>query len=82
MCGYVMTSREFCYWLQGFFELTPQAVSIDGERLRLIKQHLAMVFHHEIDPSYPDSKTLQMLHDNPHLDASNPANQGPNRPRC
>lgn len=45
-----MTSRDFCYWLQGFFEIVnPKTVS--EEELIKIKNHLAMVFKHEIDPS-------------------------------
>ena len=45
-----MTSRDFCYWLQGLFELgEPQA--LDAKQTELVKRHLAMVFIHEIDPS-------------------------------
>jgi hypothetical protein len=45
-----MTSRDFCYWLQGMFELgTPK--SFDEVRTDQIRKHLALVFKHEIDPS-------------------------------
>ena len=54
-----MTSREFCYWLQGYFEI--EGLSVQGEQgsipqlttqqTLVIKNHLAMVFKHEIDPS-------------------------------
>lgn len=45
-----MTSRDFCYWLQGFFELqNPNTVT--GTQVQLIKNHLNLVFKHEIDPS-------------------------------
>lgn len=54
-----MTSREFCYWLQGFFEL--QRASSQGAQgviepltiaqAQVIQNHLDMVFKHEIDPS-------------------------------
>jgi hypothetical protein len=45
-----MTSRDFCYWLQGLFELgEPQ--SLDAKQTELVRRHLAMVFIHEIDPS-------------------------------
>lgn len=54
-----MTSREFCYWLQGFFEL--QGASSQGAQgvveplttaqTQCIQNHLNMVFKHEIDPS-------------------------------
>jgi hypothetical protein len=58
-----MTSRDFCYWLQGHFELTnPQELST--RETTLIKQHLALVFRHEIDPSMPDpTGELQAIHD-------------------
>lgn len=72
-----MTSREFCYWLQGFFEISeaglPANVKVDkgltSERVETIKRHLALVFKHEIDPSYPNQAELNAIH-NP---ASEPA---------
>ncbi len=60
-----MKSVEFCYWLQGLFELQ-EPVKLDEKQTALIKSHLAMVFKHEIDPSYGDAKKqveLQKLHD-------------------
>jgi hypothetical protein len=58
-----MTSRDFCYWLQGHFEIAnPQELS--RRETTLIKQHLALVFKHEIDPSMPDpTGDLQAIHD-------------------
>lgn len=62
-----MTSRDFCYWLQGCFELeNPQ--SLDERRTTQIKQHLALVFRHEIDPSIDGGNQmladeLQKIHD-------------------
>lgn len=56
-----MTSRDFAYWLQGFFELndtTPPggnpadyAPTLSPKQVDLVRRHLAMVFLHEIDPS-------------------------------
>jgi hypothetical protein len=55
-----MTSRDFCFWLQGFFELQgagpkpPEpfdANALHGYQAQMIKNHLALVFKHEIDPS-------------------------------
>lgn len=49
-----MTSREFCYWLQGFFEIEGNALhDLNPDQVQLVKKHLDMVFVHEIDPSYP-----------------------------
>ena len=45
-----MTSRDFCYWLQGFFELT-ETGPLSLVQCAVIKNHLALVFKHEIDPS-------------------------------
>ncbi len=39
-----MNDIEFCYWLQGFFELY-EPLSLNSEHCRLIKNHLDMVFY-------------------------------------
>jgi hypothetical protein len=62
-----MSSRDFCYWLQGFFELaTPNTVKgelvLSPEQVSCVKKHLQMVFVHEIDPSYPNQKKLNEIH--------------------
>jgi hypothetical protein len=55
----MMKATEFCYWLQGMFELVaPQA--LDSRQTTLIKEHLAMVFIHEIDPSYPKEQQVEL----------------------
>lgn len=55
-----MRSRDFCYWLQGFFELhtagpkRPEPhddMALSGYQVDMIAKHLALVFKHEIDPS-------------------------------
>ncbi len=61
----IMTSRDFCYWLQGFFEIQAP-LRMDETQLAAVKRHLAMVFIHEIDPSMPDpSGKLQETHQPP-----------------
>jgi hypothetical protein len=45
-----MTSRDFVYWLQGFFEVS-KPLSLSNEQIEVIKNHLNLVFKHEIDPS-------------------------------
>lgn len=45
-----MKSRDFCYWLQGFFELSGEAM-LSADQNQKIRNHLSMVFKHEIDPS-------------------------------
>ncbi len=66
-----MTSREFCYWLQGFFEIRdagpqppeplggPQPMT--AAQAETVRRHLALVFKHEIDPSQGDEKTQAAL---------------------
>lgn len=59
-----MTSRDFCYWLQGFFELTCADAHVDDispKRMAVIRNHLNMVFKHEIDPSHGDAAHQQVL---------------------
>lgn len=64
-----MTSRDFCYWLQGFMEIggssdPSRSPSINHEQYAIIRNHLAMVFKTEIDPSFKPSsqQTLNHLH--------------------
>lgn len=47
-----MTSRDFCFWLQGLFELGGDNASfLNEDQTDSIKKHLGLVFEHEIDPS-------------------------------
>ena len=59
-----MKSVEFCYWLQGLFEVG-KPTTLDAEQVTTIKNHLNMVFVHEIDPSYPQGqqKALNETHE-------------------
>ena len=57
-----MKSRDFVYWLQGFAELYKSAPT--DEQWIIIKNHLNLVFVHEIDPSMPDpTGEMQDVHD-------------------
>lgn len=74
-----MTSRDFCYWLQGYFEIQGEGPyrSLSNDQVDCIKRHLNMVFEHEIDPSAGDKQ---------HQDALNfihsPSNFGDKKVRC
>jgi hypothetical protein len=46
-----MQSRDFCFWLQGFFELGDDSGALTAEQAATIKRHLDLVFAHEIAPS-------------------------------
>lgn len=50
-----MTSQNFAYWLQGYFEVA-QPKEIGANETKMIKQHLALVFKHEIDPEMGDEQ--------------------------
>ena len=41
-----MKSIEFCYWLQGYFELS-QEVGLTKKQLECISKHIALVEKHE-----------------------------------
>lgn len=76
-----MTSRDFCYWLQGFLEIeaagADKAIAMTGNgaplllspgQLDCVKRHLALVFKHEIDPSAGSAlhqDALNKLHNPP-----------------
>lgn len=61
-----MTSVQFAYWLQGFFELSDANTPLTEKQVQTIKNHLKLVFLHEIDPSYSDDPTVQQIFQNIH----------------
>lgn len=87
-----MTARDFCYWLQGFFEIrgsldVPHG-ALTHQQVEMIRRHLALVFKHEIDPSQgtPEQQAeLQTIHDGPQASVVPPPGWGPHGPtifRC
>jgi len=63
-----MTSRDFCYWLQGFFEVTEnqkpyvigterEPIELTEQQIKTIRAHLNLVFNHEIDPKNLEGKS-------------------------
>lgn len=59
-----MKAVEFCYWLQGCFEISNPIGGLSPEQVDIIQKHLNMVFIHEIDKSYPplQQKALNEAH--------------------
>jgi len=55
-----MTSRDFCFWLQGFFEVSEATVLTEAQVV-VVKKHLNLVFAHEIDPSAGPPKHQAVL---------------------
>lgn len=60
-----MTSRDFCFWLQGYFEIGAQsgvqAPALTGEQMATVRRHLALVFKYEIDPGFGDKAEQEKL---------------------
>ncbi len=56
-----MTSRDFCFWLQGYFELAEPCAGLSQKQREVIAAHLALVFKHEIDPSMGPPKQQKKL---------------------
>lgn len=51
-----MTSRDFCFWLQGKLEIDGEPKPLTKEQVEVIQKHLHLVFIHEIDPSFPSDQ--------------------------
>lgn len=81
-----MTSREFCYWLQGYFELrSNKDCELTKEQAGEVQRHLSLVFAHDIDPSQGSTlhqQTLNAIHNSQSPAFSTSPNTGELRPRC
>jgi hypothetical protein len=55
-----MLSRDFAYWLQGFFEISEER-NLTPNQVNVIKKHLRLVFLHDIDPSMGNAKHQEAL---------------------
>lgn len=78
-----MTSRRsflatIAYWLQGFFELS-KATTLDAEQTTAVKNHLSLVFIHEIDPATDGGDPVKITALN---EAHNPPFNRPPGMRC
>lgn len=65
-----MTSRDFCFWLQGYFEINGNQPArgepyscwnLNDSQIDMIRNHLALVFKHEIDPAMGPPKVQTAL---------------------
>jgi len=62
-----MTSRDFCFWLQGYFEidsaLDPDITNgLPAEKVRIIKDHLQLVFEKVTPDRNPEIKSESWSH--------------------
>jgi hypothetical protein len=53
-----MKATEFCFWIQGFFELS-ESEQLTPRQVEIIRNHLKLVFYHDIDPSYSEDPVVQ-----------------------
>jgi hypothetical protein len=61
-----MTSRDFCFWLQGYLEIETaggEEPLINRAQVACIQRHLQLVFKHEIDPSMGGAHKNKILDD-------------------
>lgn len=49
-----MQSRDFAFWLQGFFELT-DSDNLKPDQIKMIKTHLSLVFAYDPDMAHAPS---------------------------
>ena len=62
-----MDPVNFCYWLQGYFELCEND-NLTDKQVEIIKNHLGLVFEHVIDAITDENNArkkeiLQEIHD-------------------
>jgi len=50
-----MTPEQFCYWLQGYMEMS-EAEKLDEKQVKIMKDHLALVFM-KVTPDYTTTTT-------------------------
>lgn len=63
-----MTSVNFCYWLQGYFEIMLDKDNIHGlnaSQVDVIKKHLTLVFKCEINPPLVNETYLKIHGESP-----------------
>lgn len=60
-----MTAKDFCYWLQGYFELNhagaDHAHPLSQTQVECVQRHLSLVFVHDIDPKAGGPETQAAL---------------------
>lgn len=57
-----MRPDQFCYWLQGFFEVS-EAQELTPRQTEQIKKHLSLVFAHVLDKGHGDEQEQKKLNE-------------------
>ena len=55
-----MNETEFCYWLNGYFEISG-ATELDPEQVKMVKEHLALVFEKVTEEKTSPKKMAKTL---------------------
>lgn len=60
-----MNAQDFCYWLQGLFELG-QPAALSAEQTEMVRRHLALVFENvtappALAPAKPATSSADLL---------------------
>jgi hypothetical protein len=58
-----MTARDFCYWLQGYIEISGDPPPLTAAQVDVVRRHLGLVFAHDIDPKAGGPETQKVLND-------------------
>lgn len=58
-----MTAVNFCYWLQGKLEIDGNPQPLTAEQVEIIRNHLNLVFAHDIDPKAGGPDVQKKLND-------------------
>ena len=56
-----MNSTEFCYWLQGYFEIAGKDVTLSTDQAKIVQEHLKLVFDKQTPPSPFDITVPEVL---------------------
>ena len=51
-----MNSTEFCYWLQGYFEIAGKDVTLSTDQAKIVQEHLKLVFDGDAELVFNDSE--------------------------
>jgi len=76
-----MNSIDFAFWLQGFFEIS-EAEELTPAQVAIIKNHLHLVFKHEIDPLREGETTASAEELNQTHTPTKPLHNNDNLVRC
>jgi hypothetical protein len=60
-----MQSEQFCFWLMGFLEIA-EPETLNSKQLQQVRNHLNLVFFHEIDPKLNKTPEIKTALDNIH----------------